>query len=199
MNKRSRIIGAILAGGKSSRMGQNKALLNLNGKSFIHSIASVLRQVFRDVIIISDHAEPCRSLGLPVYPDIIKNCGPLSGVHSAFVHSSAPEIFVTSCDIPFISKELVEYIVDFDSKADVSIPFMNGKLHPLCALYTWKCFSFVEKNLKNKRFRLMDILKDLQVTVVPITPDLFFYRSNLLQNFNELIDYQNLIQKGLHC
>jgi molybdopterin-guanine dinucleotide biosynthesis protein A len=192
---RNDIVGVILAGGKSNRMGTDKALVPLNGKPLIEHVANTLKEVFQRVIIISDRVKAYEFLGLQVFSDIHKDCGPLGGIHAAFVHSGAEAIFVASCDIPFISKELIEYLVHFESKADATVPSFEARIHPLCGLYSRRCLPFIEDSLKNRTFKVLDILKRFHTDVIPITSDLPFYKNDLLLNLNKLEEVQGFVNK----
>src|SRR3972149_1031162 len=105
------ITAAILAGGKSSRMGTDKALLKIGDAAFIERIARTARSVFERVILISDANEKYSSLPLPIYLDLFPQCGPLGGLHSALVHSSTPYVFVTPCDLPLITAAMIQELV----------------------------------------------------------------------------------------
>ena len=72
------VTGVILAGGRSSRMGEDKALLQYNGKPFIQHIAETLLQILPHVIVISDRQKEYSFLNLPIYPDLFCDCGPLA-------------------------------------------------------------------------------------------------------------------------
>ena len=183
------ITGAILAGGKSSRMGTNKALLQLDGRAFVAHIAATLQEVFERVILVSDDPSAYGFLGLETFGDIYQECGPLGGIHSALVNAGSADIFVTSCDTPFVTTDLVRYIVGFDSNAPARIPSHNQQLHPLCGLYTHNCLPAVVERLTFRHLRVLDFVESIQAAVIPVSPDLRFYRENLFGNFNAPEDY----------
>ena len=187
------ITGAILAGGKSSRMGKDKALLEFNGKPFIQRIAETLQKVFKNVIIISDHGEDYKFLGLPIYEDVFKNCGPLGGIHSAFVHATTEMIFVVSCDLPLFSEETVRCIIEMASPGAVVVSQSAEEIQPLCGLYSRQCFLLLEKHLHRGRRKVLEFLEDVQSVIV--TPKCYqgrnIYRE--LSNINSPEDYQKLI------
>lgn len=190
MKKHQNIVGVILAGGKSTRMGTDKAMLLLNGLPLIQHITGVLREIFEEVVIISDRGNAYNFLNLPVYPDIEKNCGPVGGIHSAFVHTNTNSIFVVGCDTPLVTRGLVNYICDFESLDDIKVPTMDGQVHPLCGVYSRKVMPQLEENLKGGLFNVQFLLEKLHPAIIPITPDLPFYDKRLLTNINTIRDYE---------
>ena len=183
------ITGVILAGGKSSRMGTDKALLKLDGRPFVAHVASTLQSVFTRVILVASDASAYGFLGLKTFGDDYQECGPLGGIHSALIHADGADIFVSACDTPFITRELVGYIVNFHSSAAATIPSLNQQLHPLCGLYTQTCVPMIVERLESRRLRVLDFVESIQAAVIPISPNLPFYKEDLFSNFNTLEDY----------
>ena len=105
-----RITGVILAGGKSSRMGTDKGLLELNGKPLIQYAIDTLKSIGLEIIIISNNSD-YEQFGFPVYPDIIPDKGPIGGVYTALSYSSTEKNLIVSCDTPFLSKKLLNYLI----------------------------------------------------------------------------------------
>jgi len=188
MNFHKDITGIILAGGKSQRIGKDKALLTVEGEAFLTRIARTMRSVFNKVFIISNNGS-YRFLDLPVYKDVYEGCGPLAGIHSGLLHSKTPACFVVACDTPFVSKEFIEYIISFEFQAEAKIASTENKLHPLCGLYSRTCLPIIEESLREGKLRVQDVLARLHTVVIPITSRLPFYRADLLLNVNELKDY----------
>ena len=190
MNLREDIVGVILAGGKSRRMRTNKALVEFHGFPLIQHIATVMTKTFATVVIIADDGAEYASLNLPTYPDIRKNCGPLGGIHSAFIHTSAERIFVVSCDEPFITKDLVEYICDFGSSSDIKVPSRHGMAEPLCGLYSRNVLTALERCIDLDDLKVKHLLLQCHTTTIPISPSLPFYKDHLFANLNEPSDFE---------
>lgn len=185
----STITGVILAGGKSSRMGTDKALLKLDGRPFVAHVASTLQAVFDKVILVASDALAYGFLGLETFGDLYQECGPLGGIQSALVHADGADIFVSACDTPFITRELVRYVIEFHSTAAAKIPSLNQQLHPLFGLYTQNCFPVIVERLESRRLRVLDFVESIQAAVIPISHDLPFYKEHLFNNFNSPKDY----------
>jgi len=106
------VTGIILAGGKSSRMGAEKGLQELCAKPLIHYAIEVLSGLC-NTIIISSSSEAYKSLGHKVVADVIPGIGPMGGIYSALQQSKTEENLVLSCDLPFVSQELMSYILEY--------------------------------------------------------------------------------------
>ena len=132
---------AILAGGNATRMGgRNKALIEIEGETFIKRIYKNLSPLFDNTIIISNEQIDFGISGVSVYPDIYRNNGPLGGIHSAMVNSKSDLVFVVSCDMPFANASVAKKIINAQKEegSEVVAPEMNGLLEPLFAIYSKK-------------------------------------------------------------
>jgi molybdopterin-guanine dinucleotide biosynthesis protein A len=187
------VTAAILAGGRSCRMGRDKALVPWRGKPLIWHAADTLQGLFQDVCVISDHVHRYDFLGLPVRPDIIPESGPLGGIHAALSWSEASSVFILSCDMPLVSRALVEYVLRYPPSAEVTVVAMNGRLQPLCGVYRASCLPPFERALKDRRLKLTDIISGLHHIVIQIGPELPFYDTRLLTNINDGQAYNQLI------
>ena len=130
------IAGFILAGGASSRMGRDKALLELGGVPLIVRTARLVESVVGAATVVGDSAA-FRALGLRTIADDWPGAGPLGGIATALRASSAPWSLVVACDLPYLTKPWLEYAVAraLASQADAVIPMNATGTEPLCALY----------------------------------------------------------------
>ena len=129
------ITGIILCGGKSSRMQTNKALLKLGEKTIIENIVDEMRKVFDSIIISANTCNEFSFLNLPMIKDSYIDRGPLSGIYSALQFSSTQNNFITTCDLPLIKSEMIEYIIKTDSEKDIIITTINSKPERLFGVY----------------------------------------------------------------
>ena len=187
MNKRDDIAAAILVGGKSSRMGKDKALLEFNGISFIRRVAEVFFQECSPVIVISDHGERYSFLGLPVCEDEYKNCGPLGGIHTALKNVPTNTVCIASCDIPFIHRDLLRQLLDVRGEEDITVFSSNGMVQPLFGIYHTRILPTLEKHLNSNRFSVLDFLRD--VKTVHVTPPFNTMAAHALLNINTPTEY----------
>jgi molybdopterin-guanine dinucleotide biosynthesis protein A len=162
----SGVTGVILAGGRSRRMGSNKALLPYRGGLFIEAIHRQLAALFPEVLLVTNAPEqydflPCRKAG-DIYPDM----GALAGLHSGLHHSSTPHIFAVACDMPYLDDRLIRYLVGQRHKGDLVIPEVEGGLEPLHAVYARKCLPHMEASLAANRRRIISFFDRVNLVIV---------------------------------
>ena len=191
MIHRAGVTGAILAGGRSTRMGRNKALLELNGRPFIQHVADTMAAVLPDVVVVADDVAPYRFLGLPVISDIHKGCGPIAGLHAALSHSESL-VFILSCDTPFVSPDLIRYVIDFPTPVAANIVSFDGGLQPLCGLWSRECLPAIERRIAEGLNSMLGLLEEIRFTAVHVGPELPFHDPWLLKNFNSPEDLRIL-------
>jgi len=181
----------ILCGGKSRRMGTDKARLTIDGVPFLERIAFELRE-FEELLISVDSFENHPRTAYPSVADIYPNCGPMGGIHAALRTSESDALLVLSCDLPLYSHELGEYLCrQLSPDADTVVPTTSdGRLHPLCAVYRKTALPVFEQQLKTGNFRMRDALARLHAVYVPIdrTP----CSEKWLENVNTQNEYRTL-------
>lgn len=199
MNIWSEITGAILAGGKSSRMGKNKALLDLNGKPFIQHIAETLSKVFDEVIIIANHGAPYKFLQLPIYEDVLRECGSLGGIHSALMNAATERVFIISCDMPLVSAELIEYLISHQGRhSTITVPIVENRLQPLCGVYKAECLGALVDYLGRGERHATEFVRTADPTVVPLSRELLFFHPMLFADVDTVEDYER-IKSGIRA
>lgn len=179
--------GWVLVGGRSSRMGFDKALVELDGRPLALRIAETLAPFCASVSLVGDPAVYAR-LGLPVIPDSFPGHGPLAGIEAALRATSADANLIVACDMPALGRETFEALLSSEA-ADCVIPrYPDGRLEPLCAVYRRRCHPHILAALESGVRKVTDALRPLAVTYVPVasaqpfanlnTPeDLHIYRS----------------------
>ncbi|HSB72025.1 MAG TPA: molybdenum cofactor guanylyltransferase [Candidatus Methylomirabilis sp.] len=136
--------GAILAGGRSTRMGSNKALLEFGGQRLIDALLGKIRPLFPEVLIIANESAPYAGLGVPVLPDRIPEKGSLGGIYTAVHHGRFPQTFCIACDMPLASPAVIAYLRDQASGYDVVVPRTDEGYQPLHAVYGKGCLPHME-------------------------------------------------------
>ncbi len=160
------IEGAILAGGKSRRMGRPKPFVELGGSPLILWVLESLRTVCREVCIVTDRVEPFAGLGCRVLRDRVPGCGPMGGIYTALSFTGARQVFVTACDTPFLNPQVVRYLASRVEGYDVVVPRVSDGLHPLQAVYTRDCLPWLYESLTRDRLSLIDFLPLVRVREV---------------------------------
>jgi molybdenum cofactor guanylyltransferase len=156
----------ILSGGKSSRMGTNKALLKLNEKTTIERMVDILKIYFDDIILVTNDMEDYQFLGVKMVSDHYPGKGPLAGFHAGLMASDYDVNFITACDMPFISGELAAALVNMIDHYDALVPVINGKMQTLCAVFQKKSAAKIEECIENGHLPIKHLLEHLNVLYV---------------------------------
>jgi molybdopterin-guanine dinucleotide biosynthesis protein A len=162
--------GVILAGGKSSRMGTNKAFLDLGGKKIIQRVIDVFLTLFDEIIIISNEPDLYKSWGFKVVPDILPERGSLGGIYTGIVTASQHQAFFAACDMPFLNQSFIRYMIDQAPECDVIIPHApteenssSDGLHPLHAIYSKVCIKPIAQLLEKNIFKIIRFFPEVRV------------------------------------
>ncbi|RMF10490.1 MAG: HAMP domain-containing protein [Candidatus Neomarinimicrobiota bacterium] len=164
----SLLSGAILAGGKSSRMGTDKAWMDFRGKPLIQRALSVLKDYVDDLMIIANQTTAYEELGYPVYPDTIPGCGPLGGIYTALQKSRREHCLVLACDLPFVTQKAFALLQERMSAADVVLFQSESGLEPLCAIYHQQCLPVIEQQLQQGDYKIHNFLQRVQTTIIDL-------------------------------
>ena len=192
---RNDITGIILCGGKSSRMQTNKALLKLGDKTVIEIVAAKLKSIFNEVLISANDSKEYDFLKLPVVNDIFIGKGPLAGIHSALKYSSTKKNFIISCDMPLISVELINYLINLNTEKSILLPKSNGRIQQLCGIYSKSVIDEIENIFKlsekdkNIKGSLYELLERVPIELIDVD-DLNIYNKNIFLNMNSPEDYE---------
>lgn len=193
------IEGFILAGGASSRMGSDKSLLRLGGRTFVESAADALRAVSTRVSVVSSRHEEERH-GLPLVRDLRANLGALGGLHAALASCRADWAAVLACDLPFVTGELLARLASMCADSlDAVVPIQeDGRVQPLSALYRARvCLEQVEVMIRTGELRPRLLLSRVRARRVAFEElrDLEG-SSRLFMNINTHEDYARALDKS---
>jgi molybdenum cofactor guanylyltransferase len=158
--------GVILAGGRSRRMGRDKATLSFKDKPLITYVHGIIKQVFSEVFIISKHHTSIDGIDSPILKDITPKEGSLVGIASALLYATTDYVFVVGCDLPFIRKETIICMMDQTRGKDIVIPRTDAGYEPLHAVYNRSCLSHILRAIDRNRIKITDLLPYLSVNVV---------------------------------
>ncbi len=172
----------ILAGGQSSRMGSNKALIPYFGKQLIQYSIDLGLQFTPDIIISANNRD-FDYLHFPVVKDISAVKAPLAGVHSGLAASMTDWNLILTCDMPNITKELIDgLILELDEHVMMVLPAHDGFVEPLCGFYHKALIPLIESNLTAGKFSLLDLLGQaphrlLEITGMPSEEITFLFKN----------------------
>ncbi len=154
--------GYVLAGGQSTRMGRDKALLEFGGQPLIQSAVCLLKALTGRVVILGP-AEKYGFLGLPVLPDLVPSRGPLSAIYTGLERSGTAVNLFLACDMPLMEETFLKLLLERAPLADaVLMRLDDSSLEPLCAVYNRSCLPTVKANYDRQRFKLSDLFPDLR-------------------------------------
>jgi molybdopterin-guanine dinucleotide biosynthesis protein A len=160
------ITGIILSGGKSLRMGQNKAFIEIEGVPIVNRISTLFKELFQEVIIVTNEKELFKDLDLKIYTDILPNKGALGGLYTGIYFSKFNYSFCVACDMPFINKSLVHYLAKKMAGEDVIVPRTIDGLQPLHALYSKNCLHPIKAVIDQGKYKIMDFYSMVKVRIV---------------------------------
>lgn len=192
MDSKIQVAGFVLAGGESTRMGCNKALLELEGVPLLVRTARLIESVANAPTVVGN-AKGCGSLGLSGLPDDCPGAGPLGGIATALRASAAPWNLIVACDLPYLTKEWLEYLVDraLASHGDAVLPMNARGAEPLCAMYHKRCEPSIRTALRHGTRKVTDGLRELLVEMIgPLEWKGFDSAGLLFKNMNSPEDYQ---------
>ena len=160
--------------------GGNKALLPIGGRSIIERVSDVLREIFEHNILITNSPEDFGFLGLPMFGDLVLGHGSLGGLYTGLKTCGRDYGFLVACDMPFLNKDVISYMVDRTDDNDVIVPRISAGVEPLHGIYSRKCLPlieelFAEEDLKTRDiFRKAKILEIREEELKLFDPGLFF-------------------------
>jgi len=160
------VSAVILAGGNSTRMKSNKALLPYRGELFIERINRLMSEIFREVTLATNSPELYRFLPCSTTPDIFPGMGSLAGIHAGLSNSKTPYIFAVACDMPHLNEVLIRYLIGKINGQDVVIPESENGLEPLHAIYGKGALPVMEEALSKGNRKIITCCSRLITTVI---------------------------------
>lgn len=167
--------GYVLTGGRSARMGTNKALLPLQGKTVVEHIAGEMAAVVPQVVLVGLLPQKIR-LPWPSIPDVQPGRGPVGGLVTALQHLQTEWLLVCACDMPGVTRQLFAALVNQASHSSAQcILAADNRVHPLCAVYHRSTLAVFRQALEAEQPRMQDVIAKLNVERLPVSdPKLLF-------------------------
>ena len=157
------VTGAILVGGKSRRLGQDKALLPFNGKPLVVHMHKLLADLFPEVNLIGHPRPEFENIGLICVPDLIPRKGVLGGIYTALHMCTTPYVFIVGADMPFLTPSRISEVLAYRHRADAVIPMGPRGMEPLCAVYSSACTGTIKKNIEMDQLKVIPALDGLKI------------------------------------
>ena len=168
---------AILAGGNSQRFGEDKALARLDGKPLLGHILGRLEGLAAETLVVTNRPADYAQFNQRLVGDVLPGRGALGGLHAALYHATQPWVVCLACDMPLVSRALVEYLLTLRAGVDVVMPRLNGLWEPMHAVWSRGCVGAAQAALERGERRMVSCLPGLKVRAVieaeidPIDPE----------------------------
>lgn len=192
---------AILAGGRATRFGgRNKGALLVDGRPIVDRQIDELAALstLDEILIVGGTSPHPRAR---VIDDVVPGSGPLGGIHAALytLADADDAAFVVACDMPFVTRQLVDALLNLSHGVDIVVPVTERGYHPLCAVYRRTCLEPIETRLTQRRLKVMDLFDEMRTRVVTGEElDRIGDRHRMLANVNTPSDYQALQEYQNH-
>jgi len=142
------ISGIVLAGGRSTRLGQDKALVDLGGRRLVEIVLERLREVCADIVVSTNDPDKYSSLGYRTIADVYPERGALGGIYSGLRAVRCSHAIAVACDMPFLNPSLLRFMILHVAGHDVVVPRLSAGLEPLHAIYSRTCLEPMRKALE---------------------------------------------------
>jgi molybdenum cofactor guanylyltransferase len=188
--RKSDLTGILLAGGKSQRLGVNKALIEIKGKRLAEYPIGLLEKYCSEILISTNGPLPFTHKQIA---DVFKDQGPMIGVYSCLLHSATTYNIVLSCDMPFINEGLIESMIEKIESDKIIVPVHdNGLIEPLCAIYPTSCRAAMEKYIQNQQLTLHEFISSSAHIDYKILGKMSFWNNQLFANINTPEDLEKI-------
>jgi molybdopterin-guanine dinucleotide biosynthesis protein A len=157
------VTGVILAGGKSTRYGTNKAFAEVQGVRLIERTIRVMGSVCPRLLLVTNTPAEYAYLQLPMVEDLIKGLGPLGGIYTGLEVIEDENGLFVACDMPFLREDLLRYMVTLRGDFDAVVPRIDWMVEPLHALYTKKCLPSLRKFIRSEELQILKFFKNIRV------------------------------------
>lgn len=188
---------AIIAGGKSSRMGTDKAFVQIGSKTMIERAVERIQSLQpAETILIANKPEAYAHLNLPTYTDLLPEKGSLGGIYTALHHAAAPYTLVVACDMPFLNTALLRHMIalinEHTQGYDVIVPRVDGYPQGMHAIYQKTCLDPIRKRLEADKLKIIGFYDEVRVRYLDeeeyraLDPDsLAFFNANTPEELEE--------------
>jgi molybdopterin-guanine dinucleotide biosynthesis protein A len=187
--------GIILSGGKSTRMGgENKAFLSINGEFVIDRVLRIFKELFDETIVVTNSPLEYLDYDVHIVTDIIKGKAALGGIYTGLFYASSEHCFVTACDMPFLDKRFIEYMIGRIEGHDIIVPHASDGLQPLHAIYSKKCITLMKKLIDRDDLKIRILYKKMNTLTLPTdTITTFDPDERMFLNINSQEDLNHIL------
>ena len=173
--------------------GKNKAFVQIRGESIIERTVRIFNDLFDETILVTNAPLEYLEYDVTIVTDIIKNKAALGGIFTGLFHASSDLCFVAACDMPFLDKGFIEYMIHSVAGYDIIVPHPADGFQPLHAIYSRKCISFMRKLIDRDELRIRALYRKFKTLYIPaaaITP--FDPEGRMFLNINSKKDLEKI-------
>jgi molybdopterin-guanine dinucleotide biosynthesis protein A len=163
------VTGILLAGGKSRRMGEDKRHLVVGEQTLLERGLAVVRSIFQEVLVVIAQDSDPLAVDARVVRDLVPDCGSLGGLYTGLMQATTPHIFVVACDMPFLDQAVIAQITRRRHNADIVMAKLEGRLHPIHAMYGKQCVPVLEQMILARQLKIQEIVSKPSLRVRYIT------------------------------
>lgn len=203
------VSAAMLAGGRARRMqGRDKSALDIGGRSILSREITVLQALTPDVLIVSGDASAAarfagRDLdGVRIVPDRVPGAGPLGGLYTALLETTAPYLVLVACDMPFLTLAFLQHLARRaeEAQAEVAVPCTADAYHPLCAAYARTLLPRVAARVARQQLDMAGLIREAprRVEIGPDELARFDPEALMLCNVNTPHDYRQACSRAFN-
>lgn len=160
------LTGIILSGGKSVRMGRDKAFIEIDGIPIIQRIYDIFQKIFTEIIIVTNQKEFYSGFKAKIVSDLIINNGALGGLYTGLFFSSNPYSFCVACDMPFLKESMIQYLIKQANEYDVIVPRTEDGLQPLHAVYSKNCLESIKNIIGLGKYKIIDFYPLVKTKII---------------------------------
>ena len=147
-------------------MGQNKALIEIDGVPIIKRIHNIFKRLFEEIIIVTNQKEIFLDLNVNIFSDLIPNRGVLVGLYTGLFFSSYNYSFCVACDMPFLNESVIKFLIKNAKQYDVIVPKTKDGLQPLHAIYSKKCLEPIKKIIDEGKYKILDFYPMVNTKII---------------------------------
>lgn len=156
----------ILAGGMSKRMGTEKAFLRFGPSTLLEHVLSIVRPIFKEVLIVAKEEAPFQRYGVRVVTDLFPKADAMGGIATGLSRARGQFVFAFACDMPFLNKDLISYMVDQRTGYDLVIPRSRRGPEPLFAVYSKRCLPILKGRIERGERKLADLSGQVRTRII---------------------------------
>ncbi|MBX3302562.1 MAG: molybdenum cofactor guanylyltransferase [Nitrospira sp.] len=150
-------------------MGQDKRFLPIGDSTLLEHGLSTMCALLQHVCIVIAQDSPFLSANVPVFRDVVSNCGSLGGLYTGLREASTPHVFVAACDMPFLNVNLIRYMIGLKERTDIIVASWNNRLQPTHAVYSKRCTPILEDMIRRREVKIQNAFQDPSLTVRFVT------------------------------